>query len=105
MLKIKTLTEAHRRNVVTSKLLPAIKDIPEEFMSGYHELEDVVQGMFFSGKGKSLEDFGLTPKEGVDLKLVMPILNACLSSFEPSHEHKISGVAYMLSEWFDYSKP
>lgn len=80
--------------------LPAWDDIPPEFKSHPGTpFNRIVSTLFFNG-GK-LSDHGLTPKPGVDQRKAMRAIKACLGSFEPKHEHKEAGVAYMLSEWFD----
>ena len=79
--------------------LPAWDDIPKDFWRHGNEWAEIVSRMFF--EGGSLADFGITPKAGVDLKAAMRAIRVCLGSFEPKHEHKTAGVAYMLSEWFD----
>ena len=38
--------------------------------------------------------------EYIDPEAVNRHTRACLRSFEPRHEHKIAGVAYLLSLWF-----
>jgi hypothetical protein len=40
-------------------------------------------------------------KEGIDHRLALRHLSACLRSYEPQHEHKIAGVAWLMSQWFD----
>lgn len=52
------------------------------------------------------------PTEISDVQLAFPAsvigtqkvhrhISACLGSYEPKHEHKIAGVAYLLSLWFE----
>ena len=102
MLQIPELSDA---DVVfsASPPLPAWNDIPEDFRENWsnqdHPWCRIPSKWFFAGG--SLQDFGLTPKEGLDQKAAMRAIKACLGSFQPSHEHKIAGVAFMLSEWFD----
>ena len=40
-------------------------------------------------------------KQGISLSLALRHLGACLSSWEPKHEHKTAGVAYLMSLWFE----
>lgn len=80
-------------------ILPAWDEIPEQFWKHHNPYARVVSKLFFSGG--ALSDFGLTVKPGLDKANVMRAVNACLSSFEPNHEHKEAGVAFLLSEWFD----
>ena len=43
----------------------------------------------------------MKPKEGVDTKKALRHVKAVLGSWEPKHEHKEAGVAFLLNEWFD----
>lgn len=79
--------------------LPEWKDIPEEFKRYSNPFAQIASELFF--KGGKLADYGLTPKEGVDIGKATRAIRSCLGSFDPKHEHKEAGVAYMLSEWFD----
>lgn len=86
----------------TTPPLPAWKDLSEDFQRGRgdaRQWHDIVSTLFF--KGGKLADFGLTPKDGVDITKAIRAIRVCLGSWEPKHEHKTAGVAYMLSEWFD----
>lgn len=85
--------------------LPAWDDIPEEFRKNCFSDKDPwchAAAMLFYQGGK-LADFGMTPKPGVDMPKAVRALKACLGSYNPSHEHKMAGVGYMLSQWFDLS--
>lgn len=78
-------------------LLPAEKDIPKEFWHGHGKWNDLVSSMFFcGGKIKSMK-----PKEGIDGKDAIGHIRAILGSWEPKHEHKEAGCAYLFSLWFD----
>jgi len=83
--------------------LPKWEDLPKEFRRDWHngrnKFTEIASTIFY--KGGRLSDFGLTPKDGVDILKAQRAIMACLRSFEPKHEHKIAGVGYMLSEWFD----
>jgi hypothetical protein len=81
---------------VIGELLPPMADIPEEFPSRA-EFEGVACRWFFLGLKKPV----FYPKEGVDPKKAFRVLQACIGSYEPKHEHKITGVAYLMSEWFE----
>lgn len=83
--------------------LPKMKDIPEEFKE--HNLRNkycaFISKWFFIGLTK--EDFEtLIPKiSREDIPKALAAISACMKSFEPKHEHKEAGCAYMLSEWFE----
>ena len=85
---------------VIGTLLPPVEDIPKEF--------------FAENKWTRLADlcFAGSPPPGVlvtpkahfesphDYAPVVRQLKACLGSFDPKHEHKIAGVAYLMSLFF-----
>jgi hypothetical protein len=81
------------------KHLPAMKDIPEEFKTGYRSNKWIAAQMDWFFKG--IKPTSLIPKEGVDRGKAIRALQAIQCSFEPSHEHKEAGVAYLMSLWFD----
>jgi hypothetical protein len=39
-------------------------------------------------------------KDGIDRRAAFRHISACLGSYDPSHEHKIAGVGYLISLWF-----
>lgn len=98
MLKIPDLVDA---DVVFGNIehLPPYNAIPNEFKSSRNPFAEIATRLFF--QGGRLSDFGLTPKPGVDLEKASRAVKATLGSWEPKHEHKEAGVAFMLSEWFD----
>ena len=77
------------------QILPKWSDIPDEFWRNESPWARWASGWFFKG----LERYPIA-KEGIDLSLAMQNLGAVLSSFEPKHEHKEAGVAYLASLWF-----
>lgn len=82
------------------QILPPWTEIPEEFRQGWDSDRNqwcrLARDWFFFG----LKNDSWTPREGVDPKKALLAVACCLSSFEPSHEHKIAGVGYLLSQWF-----
>lgn len=78
-------------------LLPAYDAIPDDFKRG-NQWTRVIADWFFSGLGK---DTTIVPKAGIDRIEALAHVRACLGSFEPKHEHKTAGCAYLLSRWFD----
>lgn len=75
--------------------LPPMAEIPK--VDG--KWVDFQQTWFFKG----LKDANLIPKEGIDLGLAIRHLKTIQGSYEPKHEHKMAGVAYLASLWFDPS--
>lgn len=84
---------------IVGKLLPAEEDIPKEFRDGWHSGNkwcDLASEWFYNGL-----DGRLVFIQGIDRDNALRHLGACLRSFEPSHQHKIAGVGYLMSLWVD----
>lgn len=79
------------------KILPPYKDIPKEFKDWNNKWVEVVSTWFFSG----IKNAKWKPKPGVETGKALRVIKCCIGSFEPSHEHKEAGCAYLLSQWFD----
>lgn len=79
----------------TTKLLPKTDNIPNDFRERGDDLPyfQVVNALF---SGKPLVSGDVEFKDGFDPEKVVRVVRAHLASWEPKHEHKISGVAYML---------
>lgn len=82
------------------KLLPPMHEIPEEFQRLRTDWNELISKWFFRG----LKSFDCVPKEGIDRGTALKHIGAILRSWEPSHEHKEAGCAYLLSLWFDEPK-
>lgn len=80
-----------------SKLLPPYRSIPKDFREGRNKWSTLVSTWFFCG----LKDAVWKPVPGIDENKALRHLKAIMSSFEPKHEHKEAGVAYLLSLWFE----
>lgn len=78
-----------------NKLMPAYKDIPEEFKGYNNKWVSVFEDMFFLGKRKQL-----IPREGIDEKKAMRHIMTVMRSFEPKHEYKTAACAFLFNEWF-----
>ncbi len=80
-------------------LMPKYEDIPKEFRNWNrpHKWNKVVSDWFYCG----LKNAQWKPKEGVDTKKALIHIRSVLGSWEPKHEHKEAGVAFLLNEWFD----
>lgn len=46
----------------------------------------------------------LTARPGVDRDKALVAIKAALGSFEPKHEHKEAGCAFLLHEWFELAE-
>lgn len=79
------------------KLLPPMDEIPAEFKRRENCFVALQRQWFFKGLDTSV----LRPKPGIDKTRALDHLAAIQGSFEPSHEHKSAGVAYLMSLWFE----
>jgi hypothetical protein len=73
-------------------LLPSWDDIPKSLKEAGNPWNQMAEKLFHEGGKVSF-------KEGIDKRTAVRHLGACLKSFQPKHEHKIAGVAMLLSEW------
>jgi hypothetical protein len=78
-------------------LLPKWEDIPAEFKRSSNKWCRIVSQWFFSG----LDGAEFKPKPGVNKSKALAHIQACLASWEPAHEHKEAGCAYLMSEFFE----
>lgn len=82
------------------KHLPPYDSIPERFHRSRDPYVDFVSGWFFGGRTKE-HMLKLTAREGVDRGKALAAIQSILGSFEPKHEHKEAGCAFLLHEWFE----
>lgn len=86
---------------VVGTLLPPTSDIPAEFKQhDGTEWNRLVSRWFFEGLNGTL-----VARDGIDATAATRHLSAVLRSFEPKHEHKEAGAAYLMSLWFDRFVP
>jgi hypothetical protein len=79
------------------KGLPDYAAIPAEFKRhGGTKWNKLMSDWFYSG----LKSLRLAPNEGVDKDAALKHVRAIMASFEPKHEHKEAGVAYLMSQYF-----
>jgi len=77
-------------------LLPKMDEIPDEFKGNQFNPYVALQQKWFF-QGISQEEIPI--KASIDRKKALRHLSTCMRSFEPSHEHKEAGVAYLMSLW------
>jgi hypothetical protein len=78
-------------------LMPRYEELPDDFRSEQDPFSKIVNGWFFNGLNTST----LTAKAGIDKSAALRHCRAIMCSFDPSHEHKIAGVAWLMSQWFE----
>jgi hypothetical protein len=86
---------------VVGTLLPERREIPEDLWRAWHHDSHEWCGPANRWFHEGIETDDFVPKEGIDAKAAWRQLGACMRSFEPSHENKIAGVAWLMSRWFD----
>jgi hypothetical protein len=79
--------------------LPSWDSIPDGFKDFSNKYNMFVNMWFFNGMSEVKYE-SLIPKDGVDKNDAMAAIMSILASYEPKHEHKSAGAAYLLSEWF-----
>ena len=86
------------------KHLPPMSEIPDKFEMHSDSFQNkFISKWFFSGLTEA-DVAALIPKPGVDKNKALIAISAILKSFEPKHEHKEAGAAFLLSEWFEEPK-
>lgn len=101
-LKPKLVTEPQMvfpAGVITDGYLPPMSEIPDEFSEpvGGNPWIDLTE-QWFANRLKEIPSFA--PNEGVDAEAAYRHISMCLKSYDPKHEHKIAGCAYLMSLWF-----
>jgi len=79
------------------ELLPPYEDLPEEFQRFKTDWNRIISKWFFDGLPKNTN---FIAKDGINAEKALRHIAAVLRSFEPKHEHKEAGCAYLLSLWF-----
>lgn len=77
--------------------LPPFKDIPDEFKHGHTPQNGLFAKIFYSGASLAF----LKSKPGIDRQSAINHISYVSRSFEPKHEHKEAGVAWLIAEWFE----
>jgi len=78
--------------------LPEYEKVPEKFKEGQTPQNKLFSKWFFAGLPNG--DM-LVAKPGISKREALAHIKVGMSSFEPKHEHKEAGCAYLLSEWFE----
>lgn len=79
----------------TTRLLPAVEDIPAEFKSQRGNVYTKIADSIFMGTDMPQGEIEM--KEGFDPQAVNRCVRAHICSWSPKHQHKIAGVGYMIS--------
>jgi len=96
MCKVEKVTDIDMAFGRIEGLLPKREDIPKEFFKDWNQWNNIASQWFFGGLKAKFK-----PKAEINQEDALRHVTAILSSFEPSHEHKIAGCAYLLHEFFE----
>lgn len=77
-------------------LLPAENEIPEEYWDANNKWHRLAGEIMFD----RLSDATITEREDLDRDTTVRHIFAVLRSFQPKHEHKIAGTAFLLSRFY-----
>lgn len=80
--------------------MPRYETVPAEFKQSGNNYAAFVSKWFFSGL-KQDDLARLTPRPGVVQNKALAAIRAIICSFEPKHEHKEAGCAFLLHAWFE----
>ncbi|MEX3623757.1 hypothetical protein [Viridibacillus arvi] len=78
-------------------LLPDMEKIPKEFFNENNKCHHIISKWFFYGLSLKTD---VEPKDGINIADAINHISAILASYQPKHEHKIAGCAYLLNEFF-----
>ena len=78
-------------------LLPEFESLPQVFQDEEDPWCAVAEEWFYRGADANK----FVPKPGIDKTAALRHLQACLGSYQPKHEHKMAGVGYLMSLWFE----
>lgn len=81
-------------------LLPEMADLPDDFRREASPWCKLVADWFYRGLNGSF-----VWRDGIDGTAALRHLSVCMGSFEPKHERKMAGVAYLLSLWAERFEP
>ncbi len=79
--------------------LPPWEEIPDDFKNESHSACNVLPRWMFGDLFTKEPMASIVGKEGVSAKTIFYHIDTILRSYEPKHEHKEAGVAYMISLW------
>lgn len=79
-------------------LTPPWEDIPDEFKDSDNIWTEFVSHWFY--RGDPFHAYNVFTRPDVDPEKALRHLRVALGTFETKHEHKIAGVAWLVSRWF-----
>lgn len=80
--------------------MPRYDAVPDNFKRMNDPYASFISSWFFSGISQP-ELARLRPREGVNQSKALAAIGTIMRSFEPKHEHKEAGCAFLLHAWFE----
>lgn len=80
--------------------IPPYEQLPQEFKSYGSKNVCWEIRLFTDWFYRGVKYLVLVPREGVDKEKALRHVRYVMGSWEPKHEHKTAGVAFLLREWF-----
>ncbi|RRJ54846.1 hypothetical protein EHV15_35320 [Paenibacillus oralis] len=78
-------------------LLPPLSEIPKEFINDWTKWHQLADDLFYD---RPL-NITISDRAGIDVHAALRHIRAILNSFKPDHDHKIAGVAFLLSMFYE----
>ena len=85
---------------VVGTLLPEWDSIPDEFKGHGRTAWNEFVDLWFTPSGLP-EDAAFHGRPGIDAEKAFRHLSTCMRSFQPKHQHKMAGCAYLASCFFE----
>lgn len=99
-LDVAMLQEPADEGVKMLMILPSKDEIPTEFWGSQSGWSKMAGRWFHHG----LPDVQFAPKQGITVLAALAHLRMIMHSHQPTHGHKLAGVAYLMSLWFDHAR-
>lgn len=98
MYAIKHLTHAEYAFPTSIEgFIPPMSELPDTTRGEYATWNKLFNQMFFSG----VSGLQLIPRPGVDAERAWRHIQYVMRSWEPRHEHKEAGCAWLMHQWFE----
>lgn len=81
--------------------LPPFAEIPAPFREWHNQWGRLIARWFFEGPDMEWIERLVPATPDINKDDALRALQSLLGSFEPKHEHKMAGAAYLASLWFD----
>ncbi|ELP6119501.1 TPA: hypothetical protein I7730_00100 [Vibrio vulnificus] len=90
---VSSITDVERA-FSTTRLLPPMDEIPEEFFSDENIYTKIARAIVLQ---QAIPNAVISFDKGYEQAAMVKCVEAHAESYSPSHEHKVAGIAYMIS--------